>query len=93
MIDKTVLELVDRLVAENARRVKAEAMNEMLNTKVKDLIAIRDVLESDRDELKGMLKEAEEQIKSRTDAMNYWADKANKFEKELKEAKDDTGGT
>lgn len=87
MIDKTVLELVDRLVATNTRAAKAEIEAEKwkdqtaLNmTKLSDADAVNATL---RQEIQSLNKKLEEQKNS----TSFWYNEAQKFEKELKEYK------
>ena len=91
--DGTILELVDRLVATNNRATLAESKLEMMAA---DLAIANVNLEDCKEELEAAKEEInkfKEEAASKSKTINYWADKAIKFEKELKELKHDTDGT
>lgn len=95
MIDKTVLELVDRLVATSNRACLAESALETAKATLEENLKALDNAQNTILELRNTLVEMkvqmEQEKESTTRSINYWADKATKLEKELKEAKNDTG--
>ena len=100
MIDKTVLELVDRLVATSNRAAVAERENEQLKADIEAAQKQIDDATLKLTNLNSMLvtikEEMQKEKESTTRSINYWADKATKLEKELKalkEAKGDTEGS
>lgn len=100
MIDKTVLELVDRLVATSNRAVLAEYMldiaKETIESNTEEMNKATETLKKAKEEILALTEEAKKEKESTTRSINYWADKATKLEDELKalkEAKNDTGGT
>lgn len=87
MKDKTMLELIDRLVATNNRLTMAEAEVEKWKAenelKAATLEAAQNMITSlnyDAEKLNGTIKEKE-------DSVSYWYRKANQLEKELNELK------
>ena len=101
MIDKTVLELVDRLVATSNRAAIAESENERLKTEIertdKLLDDARRAIKETTDSLITLKEELEEEKKHNSETISYWYVRANKLEKELealkKGQKDDSEGT
>lgn len=87
MKDKTMLELIDRLVATNNRLTMAEAEVEKWKANY-DVVALKldaaqktiTSLNYDAEKLKGTITEKE-------DSVSYWYRKANQLEKELNELK------
>lgn len=100
MIDKTVLELVDRLVATSNRAALAEYLldvaKETIESNTKEMEKATDALKQAKDEIISLTGEMEKEKESTNRTINYWADKAHKLEKELKalkEKQDDTEGS
>ena len=100
MIDKTVLELVDRLVAMSNRAALAEYLldvaKETIESNTKEMEKATDAIKQARDEIISLTEEMKKEKESHTRSINYWADKANKFEAELKafkEKQNDTEGS
>lgn len=95
MIDKTVLELVDRLVSTTARLTKAEQ-------KAAELNVVNIGLHQNLADAEGKIKDLEEEvetlkatIKEKDSVISFWYERATKFEEEqkkLKEPKNDTNG-
>lgn len=84
MIDKTVLELVDRLVSTTARLTKAEQKAAELNVAN---INLHQSLAADENKIKDLTEEVESlkaTIKEKDSVINYWFEKATKLEEELK---------
>lgn len=95
MIDKTVLELVDRLVATNTRATQAEIEAEKWKDQNASTVVQLGEANSQILVLQAEVKALQEKLKESGKSMEYWADKAWQFEKELKklkEPKDDTNG-
>lgn len=92
MIDKTVLELVDRLVATTKRATMAETEAE--KWKNQNAVNIAKLSEADAKiaTLTGSIQELEAKVKSQESSKLFWYNEAQKFEKQLKELKDDTVG-
>ena len=87
MKDKTMLELIDRLVATNNRLTMAEAEVEkwkadyaVVDLKLDAAQKTITSLNYDAEKLKGTITEKE-------DSVSYWYRKANQLEKELNELK------
>lgn len=84
MIDKTVLELVDRLVSTTARLAKTEQKAAELNVANIDL---HQSLAADENKIKDLEEEVESlnaTIKEKESVISFWYERATKFEKELK---------
>lgn len=100
MIDKTVLELVDRLVATSNRAAVAEQelerATETIENNAKEIEKAQNIIFSLKADLTTLKEQIEKEKESTNRTINYWADKATKLEKEmkaLKEAKGDTEGS
>ena len=100
MIDKTVLELVDRLVATSNRAALAESALETtkatLEENLKTLNNAQNTILGLQQTLVEMKEQMEKEKESTNRTINYWANKATKLEDELKalkEAKNDSDGT
>lgn len=90
MIDKTMLELVDRLVATTNRATKAEYEAEFYKNQLEDehkaFTEATDLIKKLEAENQSLNDKLEEQKNS----TSYWYNEARKFEKELKEYKGKT---
>ena len=87
MIDKTVLELVDRLVATANRATKAEAKIDDITAK---LVAARDELDNARTQIADLnvqIKNLKEEVESKQESARFWCNEARKAEAELKKGK------
>ena len=100
-----ILELVDRLVAMSNRAALAEYLldvaKETIESNTKEMETATETLKKAKEEILALTEEMKKEKESHTRSINYWADKANKFEAELKalkeevakkETTDDTGG-
>lgn len=95
-----ILELVDRLVATSNRAALAEYLldvaKETIESNTKEMEKATDALKQAKDEIISLTEEMEKEKESHTRSINYWADRANKFEAELKalkEKQNDSEGT
>lgn len=93
-MENTILELVDRLVATNTRMAIAERELEAAKTAMAKMVKEQDeaneALGKQQTEIIALHEKIDELYKS----INWWANRANKFEAELKELKkDDTDGS
>ena len=91
MIDKTVLELVDRLVATSNRATKAESDLADLEEQYQQLEDALDVAKTRNLKLNAEIESLSKKLEEQKDSTSYWYKEAKKFEEELK--KHDTDGT
>lgn len=84
MIDKTVLELVDRLVSTTERLTKAEHKAAELNGANINLHLSLGVAEGKIKDLTEEVASLKATIKEKESVISFWYERATKFEKELK---------
>lgn len=84
MIDKTVLELVDRLVSTTARLTKAESEATEWKGKAALNLAKLDAAEGENARLTEEVASLKATIKEKESVISFWYEKATKFEEKLK---------
>ena len=92
-----ILELVDRLVAMSNRAALAEYLldvaKETIESNTKEMETATETLKKAKEEILALTEEMKKEKESHTRSINYWADRANKFEAELKALKEEKDGS
>ena len=88
MIDKTVLELVDRLIATSNRAAVAERDLEAAKKALGNDIVEIDSLKAQISDLNNTIAQLKDDIKSKNDSVSFWYKRANDGDAELKAEKD-----
>ncbi len=87
MIDKTILELTDRVAAYAVRAAKAEYEVEKWKAEYEVMALKLDAAQKTITSLNYDAEKLKENIKEKEDSVSYWYRMANQLEKELKEVK------